>query len=335
MELLRLHDKITVEAVSKLLNFPALAPTDQPDYLNCVAQIQTSLSPDELLAELHRIEQKLGRVRSERFAQRTIDLDIVMYDDLVIKTEKLAIPHPQMHLRSFVMCGMAELAPDLVHPVINEPMSVLKDRLNMQDFVIAKNKPGLISIAGIIGVGKTTLALALAEKLGCTVLHEAYDTNPYMSEVYAGRTDLALKSQLYFLNSRADQLKPEVLTVNEPVISDYIFEKDMIFAKQTLTDDEFAEYSKQYEQVAVNVQTPRLVIYLKDTPARALDKIHLRNRYYEQQIEQSTLADFAKDYDALICDYKLCPVIVLDAAVFDCKKTDHIDSLVKQVRVYI
>lgn len=332
---MRQHGRIAVDAVSMLLEFPALAPTKQPDFLNCVAQIQTDLPPEELLAVLNDIEQQLGRTRTERHAPRTIDLDIIMYNSLVIQTDTLKIPHPQMHLRSFVMCGIAELAPDLIHPVIGETMTVLKQRLNMQDFVISKNKPKLISIAGIIGVGKTTLAHAIAEIINCQVLNEAYDTNPYISDVYAGRTDLAIKSQLYFLNSRAEQLAPDKLPANQPIISDYIFEKDKIFAKRTLTRQEFSEYCIRYDEVNSIIQKPILAIYLSDTPSRALNRIHFRNRSYEQQIKQATLADFAKDYDELFGDYKNCPVIILDGATFDCKKQDDINSLVKQIRAYI
>ena len=335
VDILRRHDRIDVEAVSGILRYPALANTTQPDYLNCAAQLRTSLSPDELLAELNRIELHLGRVRTERYSPRTIDLDILLYDSFIINTDDLTIPHPQMHLRSFVMQPLSQLAPDLHHPTITETMTVIQQRLNNQSFMIDKNSPRLISIAGIIGVGKTTLADALAESLICQSIHEAYDTNPYISDVYAGRTDLALKSQLYFLTSRAEQLSPVNLPVNQPVVSDYTFEKDRIFAKRTLDTQQFADYSEQYDHVAANVQNPTLVIYMKDSPQNALNKIHLRNRSYEQNIQESTLADFARDYDSLISEYTTCPVITLDISKFDCRKPDQIAGLVKQIKAYI
>lgn len=325
----------TVTDESRPIISEPLTGAAQPDYLNSVVRIETSLSPDALLDSLHHIEADLGRVRTERYARRTIDLDILLYDDLIMDTEKLTIPHPQMHLRNFVMFGMMDIAPGLTHPLIGECMLELWRRLNGRSFMIAGDLPKLISIAGIIGVGKTTLAEAVADSIDCPIIREAYDTNPYISDVYAGRTDLALKSQLYFLNSRADQLSPQNFLPCQPIVSDYIFEKDRIFARRTLNGGQFSQYENRYDTVSAKVQSPSLVIYLKDEPDNALRKIRLRNRSYEQCIKTSTLADFSNDYDSLFEQYVTCPVITLNAAKFDCKNNDHLTNLVKQIRAYI
>lgn len=89
----------------------------QPPYLNAVVRIATALPPRELLAGLSAIEQSLGRTRTHRGASRIIDLDLLLYDDLVIDTPDLILPHPRLHLRRFVLEPLAEIAPTLRHPV--------------------------------------------------------------------------------------------------------------------------------------------------------------------------------------------------------------------------
>jgi len=90
---------------------------DQASFLNQVIQVSTSLSPLALLTQLNLIEQALGRVREIKWAARVIDLDILYYDDLVLQTEKLSIPHPHLHERRFTLVPLVELAADFVHPV--------------------------------------------------------------------------------------------------------------------------------------------------------------------------------------------------------------------------
>ncbi|QDX29142.1 2-amino-4-hydroxy-6-hydroxymethyldihydropteridine diphosphokinase [Dickeya poaceiphila] len=94
-----------------------LGPQDQPDYLNAVAELQTGLSPESLLDHTQRIEQEQGRVRKEhRWGPRTLDLDILLFGDLTLHTERLTVPHYDMKNREFMLYPLAELAPDLVFP---------------------------------------------------------------------------------------------------------------------------------------------------------------------------------------------------------------------------
>ena len=89
---------------------------DQPNFINCVSQIETNLSPHKLLKKLNSIEEKLGRVRHEKWGPRTIDLDIIFYNDLIINESDLIIPHPRAHLRRFVLEPICEIAPEFIHP---------------------------------------------------------------------------------------------------------------------------------------------------------------------------------------------------------------------------
>ena len=128
-----------------------------------------------------------------------------------------------MHLRSFVLKGMCELDADFVHPQLDCTMLKLYQRLNGADFFSDPQKPQLISIAGNIGVGKTTLATGLAERLNAKFISEKYDDNPYLSEVYAGKTEFALDSELFFLSSSASQLRKDHMRGGRSYVNDYAF----------------------------------------------------------------------------------------------------------------
>ncbi len=95
---------------------PVGGPANQPNYLNAVAVIQTTLPPQRLLDVLHDIEHRFGRVRTEHWGPRTLDLDILLFGEMIVETETLTVPHPEMLRRDFVMEPAVEVAPDFVHP---------------------------------------------------------------------------------------------------------------------------------------------------------------------------------------------------------------------------
>jgi dihydroneopterin aldolase/2-amino-4-hydroxy-6-hydroxymethyldihydropteridine diphosphokinase len=110
------------------LTKPAGGPP-QDDYLNGVLSIKTGLAPEELLCILKVIERDMGRKTAYRDHPRVIDLDILLYDDAVIRTETLIVPHPRMHERRFVLKGLTELAPDLMHPVMGKTVGEMYEEL--------------------------------------------------------------------------------------------------------------------------------------------------------------------------------------------------------------
>jgi len=97
----------------------------QPDYLNGCALLQVNLSPQELLATLLQVEVKFGRVRQEKWGARTLDLDLLLYDDLILDTPSLQLPHPHMKERAFVLVPLAEIAPNWVEPVSGKAIAQL------------------------------------------------------------------------------------------------------------------------------------------------------------------------------------------------------------------
>lgn len=102
----------------------------QPRYLNSVDALFTLLSPDELFVQLKRFEREMGRTSSSRWAPRIIDLDLILFGSEVIQTEKLTVPHPQMHLRQFVLKPLVALAPDVVHPILRRTALQLLSQLS-------------------------------------------------------------------------------------------------------------------------------------------------------------------------------------------------------------
>jgi len=310
-----------------------LAGPANPLFLNSVAGIKTTLSAENLLHRLNEIENALGRQRMEKWGPRTIDLDLLLFGDEVIETDTLIVPHPQMHLRTFVLKGLCQLNLNLIHPVLNETVETLTNRLNGADFAPKTGQPLLISIAGNIGAGKTTLAKKLAYIFSCKIILEQYDTNPFLPKVYAGNHDLALDSQLYFLTSRLEQLNPAGLEIDRPVVTDYIFQKEIIYANLLLSREQLDLYLEIHDRLAGSVIEPALAIYLADSTQECLERIHSRNRPYEQKIKMSFLEAIDAGYKKLIAGWKVSPVITLTD--FNCLNQNAVEDLAHKIKYYI
>jgi len=328
-------DQIESVRISDFIQTAPLGGENQPDYINAVAEIKTALSAQDLHSRLIEIETSLGRRQEGKWSPRTIDLDILLFGQNVINLPSLTIPHPQMHLRSFVLKGLCQLAPDLLHPVIKEPMHQLVDRLGGADFMFNPDLPQLVSIAGVIGVGKTTLTEKLSNLLACDSLFEPYDTNPFLPDVYAGKKELSLDSQLYFLTSRIAQLNHSTLAPGRIVISDYIFDQDIIYAGRLLDAQQLSLYKQVHQHLAAEVSAPVLVIYLTDSAQSCLQRIHRRNRPYEQQIKLKFLQELSSDYQQLFANWKTCPIVRILISEFDCMKEENIVHLADQIKSYV
>lgn len=117
--------------ISRFIHTRPYGKTDQPDFINCAVKIETRLSPEELLDQLLNIEERLGRVRKEKWGPRKIDIDIIFYNDGVIDTPRLKVPHPDMQNRDFVLKPLMEICPDFVHPVLKKSVREMANVLRI------------------------------------------------------------------------------------------------------------------------------------------------------------------------------------------------------------
>ncbi len=129
MERMDAHESIAITSRSSLYETEPFGKTDQNRFVNAVVQIDTALTPGELLEAVLKIEQDMGRVRKEKWGPRIIDLDILFYEDRIIKEKALEIPHPGIPERSFVLIPMKEIAGDYVHPQLQKSIQALCEPL--------------------------------------------------------------------------------------------------------------------------------------------------------------------------------------------------------------
>ncbi len=139
--------------ISSLYSTAPVGYTEQPEFLNCAACVETGLPPLELLYKLQRIEIALGRKPRTKWHEREIDIDMLLYDDLTLDHQDLVLPHPEMHKRGFVLVPMSEITPDLQHPTLNctiqELLSALEDQSSVEQAVLPSWNDARNNIVGL------------------------------------------------------------------------------------------------------------------------------------------------------------------------------------------
>ena len=159
----------------------------------------------------------------------------------------------------------------------------------------------LIAVAGIVGVGKTTLAEGLGEVLGNRVIYEEYDKNPFLAAEFGGRKEAGLPSELFFLLSRARQLHRQAIGASETVVSDYVFDKNRVYAEMNLEAEELGIYLEVERRIESYLKEPDVVIYLYDA------------------------------YEALFAGWERCPVVRVDCGVEDVREEGTVRRIVEEI----
>ncbi len=173
-----------------------------------------------------------------------------------------------------------------------------------------------VAIEGVIGVGKTTLARYLQQALNAELQIEVFEENPFLARFYQDRARYAFQTQVFFLLSRYHQQR-RLHQLPRPLVSDYIFAKDHLFAQLNLADDELATYESVYEALAENIPQPDLVVFLRaDTPI-LMSRIAARDRSYERNMDPNYIDELRMAYDRFFAEYTAAPVLTID--------TNHID----------
>ena len=184
-----------------------------------------------------------------------------------------------------------------------------------------------IAIEGVIGAGKTSLATLLAEQRKARLVLEEYEDNPFLPKFYEDRNRYAFQTQLAFLASRFKQQQNMMAQdlFHDLTISDYIFDKDRIFARLNLGEDELALYDTIFNIMSgLNVQ-PNLIVFIQSSVDRLIQNINLRGRTYEQHITPDYLRELDNAYNHFFYHYKRTPVMFINTTNIDfVNNTDYL-----------
>jgi 2-amino-4-hydroxy-6-hydroxymethyldihydropteridine diphosphokinase len=343
-----IHNEVAVVVkVSKIYETPSWGFESDPFY-NCVLLLHTSKAPQKLLNQLLKIEKKLGRVRNQvaAYQPRPIDIDIIAFNEDIVATETLQIPHPHLQDRKFVLQPMLDLGSNWVHPKVKKSIAQLlaetKDTSSItavHTLVSPIEKLALqpfnyIAIEGNIGAGKTTLASKLAEDCNAKLVLERFADNPFLPKFYKDQSRYAFPLEMSFLADRYQQLSDDLAQFDlfkDFVVADYHIFKSLIFAKVTLQEDEFRLYKTMFDIIHKEMPKPDLYVYLYQNTARLLHNIKKRGRSYEQEIPAEYLEKINQGYLDYIKTQTDLNVLIIDVSALDFvkKQSDYVYLLEK------
>ena len=188
-----------------------------------------------------------------------------------------------------------------------------------------RTPPAFIAIEGPIGVGKTTLAKRLADSFNYQTLLEDAEQNPFLENFYSNRRQAALATQLFFLFQRAQKIQDmRQADIFEPVrVSDFLIEKDPLFARVNLDSDEFQLYEKVYQQLTIDAPKPDLVIYLQASTDVLLSRIDARGIAAERAIDRDYLERLNEVYSEFFLYYDGAPLLIVNASEIDLASGDR------------
>lgn len=192
-----------------------------------------------------------------------------------------------------------------------------------------------IAIEGAIGVGKTTLARLIQKDFNAELLLEVFEENPFLSDFYADRDKYAFQTQIYFLLSRYQQQHRviEEIIGRSPLISDYTFAKDRLFAHLNLRGDELALYEQLHTVLAARIPLPSLVVYLRADTDVLMERIAFRDRPYERNMDREYIDSLRLAYERFFSTYDQAPVLTIDTNNINfVRNVQDLRAIVGQIR---
>ena len=345
---------LIAEEVGSILKIASIYETaswgfDSDNFYNTCIKVSTYLPPEQLIQKLLWIEKELGRVRktSDSYADRLIDLDVLLFEDEIIFTQELIVPHPRMLDRKFALAPLAEIAKNVIHPIAKKQIvNCLKEcsdtsEIKQLDIVLERPIPiseqyNYIAIEGNIGAGKTTLATMISNDFNAKIVLERFADNPFLPKFYEDQERYAFPLEMSFLADRYQQLSDDLAQFDlfkNFVISDYYIFKSLIFAQVTLQNDEYKLYRKMFDLMYKEIVKPDVYVYLYQNTDRLLQNIEKRGREYEQNIEASYLEKIHDGYSNFIKTQQNLNILVIDVSELDfVQNKEDYKTIIKKIK---
>ena len=306
------------------------------DFLNCCVGVSTDLDPQVVLGRILDIEQQLGRERDfpgseKKYRSRSIDIDILLFDDQVLSFRHLEVPHPKMLERRFVLVPLADIAPNTMHPTVKKTIAMCllscADETEVEKTGFKLNRPvtlidkyNYIAIEGNIGAGKTSLAKRIADDFNAKLVLERFADNPFLPKYYADMERYAFPLEMSFLADRFQQLTDDLAQFDlfkNFVVSDYYIFKSLLFAQVSLPKEEYTLYRRMFDIIYKEIAKPDLYVYLYQNTSRLLENIRKRGREYEQEITADYLEKIHQGYSNFIRSDQHLNTVIIDVSELD------------------
>ncbi|MFC4267588.1 2-amino-4-hydroxy-6-hydroxymethyldihydropteridine diphosphokinase [Polaribacter marinivivus] len=342
------------EKIGAILNISSVYKTaswgfDSNDFYNICLKISTYHPPEKLMKILLDIESNLGRKRNDKkgYSDRNIDIDILLFDDEIIFSKTLTVPHAKMLERKFVLVPLVEIAATVIHPIEKQKLStcikncedtseiLLTDEKLIRPIPISE-KYNYIAIEGNIGAGKTSLAKMMSDEFNAKIILERFADNPFLPKFYEDKERFAFPLEMSFLADRYQQLSDDLAQLDlfkNFIVSDYYIFKSLIFAQITLQKDEYALYRRMFDLMYNEITKPDLYVYLYQNTDRLLQNIKKRGRDYEQNIEAGYLQKIHDGYKNFISTQQDLNTLIIDVSELDfVKNTEDYSNIINQIK---
>ena len=322
---------------------------ESDDFLNICIEISSNLNPENLWEEITKIEKLIGRsnTKTATYQARPIDIDVLLFDDEIIFSKELIVPHSKMLERNFVLIPLAEINPHFKHPIVKQSiqaclenskdtLEVVKTDLKLTKPLSLDEKYNYIAIEGNIGAGKTTLSNMIGDEFNARLVLERFADNPFLPKFYEDKDRYAFPLEMSFLADRYQQLSDDLAQFDlfkNLIVSDYYIFKSLIFSQITLQEDEYNLYKRMFDVMYKEITKPDLYIYLYQNTERLLENIKLRGRDYEKNIKPGYLDKIHKGYFNFIKSQQNLNTLIIDVSEMDFvkNKTDY-NTILKQIK---